>query len=46
MILPKLRERLLAAGVAVSEMIPRFYMKKGEVGLADPDGYCIFVGQV
>jgi catechol 2,3-dioxygenase-like lactoylglutathione lyase family enzyme len=44
--LPGLRERLLAAGVEVTEIVPRFYMEKGEMETHDPDGYLIFVGQV
>ena len=44
--LPGLRERVLAAGVKVSEIEPRFYMEKGEMRLTDPDGYTVLVGWV
>jgi len=42
--LPGLREKVLAVGGQVTEIEPRFYMKKGEVTVTDPDGYCILVG--
>src|SRR3954469_14950261 len=39
--LKALRERLVAAGVAVSPIVPREYMERGEVELTDPDGYTL-----
>ncbi|HYD16572.1 MAG TPA: VOC family protein [Candidatus Nanoarchaeia archaeon] len=41
-----LREKLVAGGVKVSEIVPRFYMPKGEMELTDPDGYCVLIGAV
>ena len=40
-----LREKLLQKGVATSEITYPFYMEKGEIRLADPDGYVLLVGQ-
>ena len=40
-----LRERLVAEGVAVSPIVPREYMRRGEVELADPDGYTVLIGE-
>jgi hypothetical protein len=41
-----LREHLLSNGVKVSEITYPEYMEKGEICLADPDGYCILIGQI
>ena len=43
--LVKVRADLIAKGVKVSEIEPRFYMPKGEVCLTDPDGYVVLIGQ-
>ena len=40
-----LREQLLGSGVAVSEISYPFYMEKGEIRVADPDGYVLLIGQ-
>lgn len=39
-----LRAHLLANGVTVSEITHPPYMRSGEFGVKDPDGYLIFVG--
>jgi catechol 2,3-dioxygenase-like lactoylglutathione lyase family enzyme len=43
--LKALRERLLGDGIKVSPIVPREYMPRGEVELADPDGYTVLVGE-
>ncbi|MBI2678321.1 MAG: VOC family protein [Candidatus Koribacter versatilis] len=43
--LKALRERLVAEGIAVSPIVPREYMERGEVELTDPDGYTVFIGE-
>lgn len=43
--LVKVRADLIAKGVKVSEIEPRFYMPKGELCLTDPDGYVVLIGQ-
>src|SRR4051812_47843260 len=43
--LKALRDRLVAAGIAVSAIVPREYMERGEVELADPDGYTVLIGE-
>lgn len=40
-----LREHLLGTGVAVSAITYPFYMAKGELRVADPDGYTLLIGQ-
>ncbi len=40
-----LREHLLANAIKVSEITYPEYMPKGEVCLADPDGYTLLIGQ-
>jgi hypothetical protein len=40
-----LRDRLIAAGVGVSEITYPEYMTKGEVRLEDPDRYVLLIGQ-
>lgn len=40
-----LREHLLGKGIAVSAITYPFYMKKGEIRAADPDGYVLLIGQ-
>ena len=40
-----LREQLLGSGVAVSEISYPFYMEKGEIRVADLDGYVLLIGQ-
>jgi hypothetical protein len=39
-----LREQLLASGVKVPPIKYPEYMRSGEITIADPDGYAIFVG--
>lgn len=43
--LAALREHLVAGGIEVSEIKRPDYMRSGEVSLADPDGYGLFIGQ-
>lgn len=43
--LPKLRENLIAKGIDVSEIKFPAHMKNGEIGMKDPDGFLVFVGQ-
>ena len=43
--LATLREHLLASGIEVSEINRPDYMRSGEISLADPDGYGLFIGQ-
>ena len=40
-----LRGHLIAAGVRVSPITYPDYMRKGEVRVEDPDGYCLLIGQ-
>lgn len=40
-----LREHLLGNGIAVPAITYPFYMKKGEIRVADPDGYVLLIGQ-
>lgn len=40
-----LREHLMRAGISVSPIAYPSYMPKGEICLADPDGYCLLIGQ-
>ena len=40
----KYREQLAAQGLKVSELEYPFYAKRGEFRIADPDGYCLLVG--
>jgi len=40
-----LREHLLVSGIEVSEINRPDYMRSGEISLADPDGYGLFIGQ-
>ena len=40
-----LREKLLAAGVSVSNITYPDYMPQGEIRLEDPDGYVVLIGQ-
>jgi catechol 2,3-dioxygenase-like lactoylglutathione lyase family enzyme len=40
-----LREQLLGSGVAVSKISYPTYMEKGEIRVADPDGYVLLIGQ-
>ncbi len=40
-----LREHLLANGVKVSAITYPEYMLKGEICIADPDGYTLLIGQ-
>lgn len=43
--LVKLRERLIANHVEVSEVSYPSYMPKGEIRTEDPDGYVLLIGQ-
>jgi len=40
-----LREQFLGSGVDASEISYPFYMEKGEIRTADPDGYVLLIGQ-
>jgi len=40
-----LREQLIAKEVSVSPITFPPYMKKGEICINDPDGYCLLIGQ-
>jgi catechol 2,3-dioxygenase-like lactoylglutathione lyase family enzyme len=40
-----LRDHLLGSGVKVSKISYPEYMPKGEIRVADPDGYCLLIGQ-
>ena len=40
-----LREHLLVNGIEVSAINRPDYMRSGEISLADPDGYGLFIGQ-
>ena len=40
-----LREHLIAVGVRVSLITYPEYMRKGEIRIDDPDGYCLLIGQ-
>ena len=40
-----LREHLLGNGIAVSAITYPFYMKKGEMRVADSDGHVLLIGQ-
>jgi|SRR5215469_11677866 len=40
-----LREQLIAKEVSVSQITFPPYMKKGEMCVNDPDGYCLLIGQ-
>lgn len=40
-----LRQRLLAAGITVSDIAFPPYMPAGEMRVTDPDGYCLLIGQ-
>jgi hypothetical protein len=40
-----LRKQLLGSGIAVSEISYPLYMEKGEIRVADPDGYVLLIGQ-
>lgn len=40
-----LREHLLRNRISVSEITHPFYMEKGEIRVADPDGYVLLIGQ-
>jgi catechol 2,3-dioxygenase-like lactoylglutathione lyase family enzyme len=40
-----LREQLIAKEVSVSPITFPPYMKKGEICVNDPDGYCLLIGQ-
>jgi catechol 2,3-dioxygenase-like lactoylglutathione lyase family enzyme len=42
--LPALRDRLLAAGIEVTEIRRPGYMPSGEVQVRDPDGYAMWIG--
>jgi hypothetical protein len=41
-----LRDKLIAAAIAVSEIHHPDYMPAGEFRVADPDGYALLVGQL
>lgn len=41
-----LRDRLVAAGVAAGEMVDGKPGPSEEMGLSDPDGYCLMIAQI
>ena len=41
-----LRRKLTAVGITVTDVTYPEYMPKGEIGVVDPDGYCVLVGQL
>lgn len=41
-----LRKRLTAVGLTVTDVTYPDYMPKGEIGVVDPDGYCVLIGQL
>jgi hypothetical protein len=41
-----LRRKLMTAGVTVTDVTYPDYMPKGEIGVVDPDGYCVLIGQL
>ncbi|HEY7982127.1 MAG TPA: hypothetical protein VID19_11655 [Candidatus Eremiobacteraceae bacterium] len=41
-----LRKRLTAVGITVTDVTYPDYMPKGEIGVVDPDGYCVLIGQL
>jgi uncharacterized glyoxalase superfamily protein PhnB len=41
-----LRAHLMENSVEVSEINRPFYMPDGEIRIADPDGYCLLIGQL
>ena len=41
-----LRERLLEHGIEVGEVTHPDYMPRGEIRVADPDGYVLLIGQL
>ena len=44
--LTQLRERLLAAGVAAGEIRDGTPGPRREMGLSDPDGYCLMIAEI
>jgi Glyoxalase/Bleomycin resistance protein/Dioxygenase superfamily len=44
--LAELRQQLLAAGIAAGEIVDGTPGPKQEMGIADPDGYCLMVAQI
>ena len=40
-----LRKRLTAVGITVTDVTYPDYMPNGEIGVVDPDGYCVLIGQ-
>jgi catechol 2,3-dioxygenase-like lactoylglutathione lyase family enzyme len=40
-----LRKKLTAVGLTVTDVTYPDYMPNGEIGVVDPDGYCVLIGQ-
>ena len=41
-----LRRKLTAVGITVTDVTHPDYMPNGEIGVVDPDGYCVLIGQL
>lgn len=41
-----LRRKLMSVGITVTDVTYPDYMPKGEIGVVDPDGYCVLIGQL
>lgn len=41
-----LRRKLTKIGITVTDVTYPDYMPKGEIGVVDPDGYCVLIGQL
>jgi len=41
-----LRRKLTAVGITVTDVTYPDYMPNGEIGVVDPDGYCVLIGQL
>jgi catechol 2,3-dioxygenase-like lactoylglutathione lyase family enzyme len=41
-----LRKKLTSVGLTVTDVTYPDYMPKGEIGVVDPDGYCVLIGQL
>jgi catechol 2,3-dioxygenase-like lactoylglutathione lyase family enzyme len=41
-----LRRKLMTVGITVTDVTFPDYMPKGEIGVVDPDGYCVLIGQL
>jgi catechol 2,3-dioxygenase-like lactoylglutathione lyase family enzyme len=41
-----LRKKLTSVGLTITDVTYPDYMPKGEIGVVDPDGYCVLIGQL